>query len=167
MVAQEVAVTAPDRFERLALLCTSAGGAGGASYPLHELEDLSPDERAARRRTLIDDRFDEAWLAGHPDDAALVDLVTTPDSGQPEALAGRRAQMAARRDHDTWERLDRISCPTLVAAGRFDPIAPLANSEALARRIPEAELRSYAGGHLFLFQDRTAVPDIREFLAAP
>ena len=43
MVAQELAVTAPDRVERLALLCTSAGGAGGSSYPLHELEDLDPD----------------------------------------------------------------------------------------------------------------------------
>jgi pimeloyl-ACP methyl ester carboxylesterase len=42
MVAQELAVTAPHRVERLALLCTSAGGAGGSSYPLHELEDLDP-----------------------------------------------------------------------------------------------------------------------------
>ena len=31
MVAQEVAVTAPERVERLALLCTSAGGAGRCS----------------------------------------------------------------------------------------------------------------------------------------
>ena len=33
MVAQEVAVTAPDRIERLVLMCTSSGGAGRASYP--------------------------------------------------------------------------------------------------------------------------------------
>ena len=35
MVALELAVSAPDRLERLVLLCTSAGGAGGSSYPLH------------------------------------------------------------------------------------------------------------------------------------
>jgi 3-oxoadipate enol-lactonase len=167
MVAQEVAVTAPDRIERLALLCTSAGGAGGASYPLHELEDLDPDERARRRRSLIDARFDETWLAAHSGDAALVDLIAQPDSGRPDDLAGRRAQMAARRDHDTWDRLGQITCPTLVAAGRYDPVAPMANSEALAGRIRGAELRAYEGGHLFLLQDRTAVPDIREFLARP
>src|SRR6185369_6110363 len=45
MVALEVAVTAPSRVDRLALLCTSAGGAGGSSYPLHELAQLSADER--------------------------------------------------------------------------------------------------------------------------
>ncbi len=60
MVAQELAVTAPERVERLALLCTSPGGAGGSSYPLHELEALPPDERAAARARLLDERFDEA-----------------------------------------------------------------------------------------------------------
>jgi pimeloyl-ACP methyl ester carboxylesterase len=34
MVAQEFAVTHPQRVERLALACTSAGGEGGSSYPL-------------------------------------------------------------------------------------------------------------------------------------
>ena len=44
MVAQEVAVTAPDRIDRLALLCTSPGGAGGASFPLHTLAEMDPAE---------------------------------------------------------------------------------------------------------------------------
>src|SRR4029453_8667584 len=47
MVAQELAVTWPERVSRLALLCTSPGGAGGASYPLHKLAALPDDERAA------------------------------------------------------------------------------------------------------------------------
>jgi len=41
MVAQEFAVTWPERVERLALLCTSPGGEGGSSYPLHELDALA------------------------------------------------------------------------------------------------------------------------------
>ena len=45
MVAQEVAIRHPERVRRLVLACTSAGGEGGASYPLHELVDLSPEER--------------------------------------------------------------------------------------------------------------------------
>ena len=40
MVAQEVAVTVPERIDRLALLCTSPGGPDAASYPLDRLEDL-------------------------------------------------------------------------------------------------------------------------------
>ncbi len=37
MVAQELAVTSPERVRRLALVCTSSGGPGGSSYPLHTL----------------------------------------------------------------------------------------------------------------------------------
>ena len=37
MVAQELALRHPDKVERLALACTSPGGAGGASYPFHEI----------------------------------------------------------------------------------------------------------------------------------
>jgi 3-oxoadipate enol-lactonase len=166
MVAQELAISAPDRIERMALLCTSPGGAGGSSYPLHELEALDPDRRATVRRTLIDDRFNEAWLDHHPADRALVALMDRrEDDDDPLAVAGRRAQLEARRGHDVWGRLGAITCPTLVACGRFDPIAPPTNSVAIASRIRGAELRAYAGGHAFFVQDRTALPELRAFLA--
>ena len=167
MVAQELAVTAPRRVERLALLCTSAGGGGGSSYPLHELEDLDPDARPDARRSLLDDRFDEAWLAGHPGDRALVEFLDRRDADDdPPAVAGRRAQLDARRGHDVWDRLGAVTCPTLVACGRYDPIAPMSNSEAIASRVAGAELRAYDGGHAFFVQDRAAVPDIVSFLTA-
>jgi len=167
MVAQELAVTAPDRVERLALLCTSPGGDGGSSYPLHELEALDPDARASVRRALLDDRFDEAWLESHPGDRALVDLLDRRDADDdPTVVAGRRAQLEARRGHDVWERLGAIDCPTFVGCGRFDPIAPMANSEAIATRIRGAELHAYDGGHAFFVQDPAALPDIRAFLTA-
>ena len=165
MVAQEVAVSAPARVERLALLCTSSGGAGGSSYPLHELESLGPDERAATSRTLLDTRFDSAWLADHPGDRALAEMMSRRVSADAAVDdAGRRAQLEARRGHDVWDRLDAIDCPTLVACGRFDGIAPMANSAAIASRIPGAELRVYDGGHAFFAQDTAALPDVQAFL---
>ena len=39
MVAQEFTVTNSERVERLALSCTSAGGAGGSSFPLQTLQN--------------------------------------------------------------------------------------------------------------------------------
>ena len=75
MVAQEFAVTDPARVERLALLCTSPGGAGGASYPLHELATLSQEEQALRGTQLLDTRFTPEWLAEHPGDRALAEMM--------------------------------------------------------------------------------------------
>ena len=167
MVAQEFAVTVPDRVERLALLCTSPGGDGGASYPLHELRDLPADERAAVGMTIMDTRFTTKWLADHPADRMFADAMAANAGAQPgsEQERGELAQLDARRGHDVWDRLHRISSPTIVAAGRYDGIAPPSNSENIASRIPDARLRIYEGGHGFFAQDPTALPEILDFLA--
>jgi pimeloyl-ACP methyl ester carboxylesterase len=167
MVAQEFAVTSPDRVERLALACTSPGGPELASYPLHELATMAPDERAALGARLLDTRFTPEWLAEHPGDRALADLMVeraTPEVTEDEQR-GRTGQLEARRHHDVVDRLGAITAPTLVACGRYDGIAPLPNSEAIAARVPGAELRVYEGGHAFFVQDPAALPDIFAFLA--
>lgn len=169
MVAQELAISRPDLVSRLVLCCTSSGGAGGASYPLHELADLPADERRRRQLAISDVRFDEAWQDANPTEAGrLLDRMRRTEGATPpdeEAATGARRQLEARRGHDTWDRLGGISAPTLVAAGRYDGIAPLANNEALAARIPKASLQVFEGGHLFLLQDRAAWDAILRFLA--
>lgn len=169
MVAQELAVTRPERVERLALLCTSPGGEGLASYPLHELAGLPDGERVAVGRRILDTRFTDEWLDGHPTDAFIADVfaqrATAPRTD--EQRRGEALQMEARRHHDVGGRLHRISCPTLIAYGRYDGIAPPANSEAIAARVAQAELRAYDGGHAFFFQDGTALGDVTDFLAMP
>ncbi|MEZ5142542.1 MAG: alpha/beta fold hydrolase [Acidimicrobiales bacterium] len=172
MVAQELAVTWPERVERLALVCTSPGGTGAdgaalSSYPLHELDDLPLEERVRVGREILDRRFTDDWLADHPSDRFIADVfeqrVRAPRTD--EQRRGERLQLEARRHHDVLDRLPAISCPTLVAAGRYDATAPPANSEAIAARVPGAELRLYEGGHVFFFQDPTALPDIVGFLS--
>ncbi len=167
MVAQEVAIRHPGRVRRLVLACTSAGGVGGASYPLHELIELSPEERSAQRMELIDTRWDEAWRRAHPDMVALMGermgLEGPGGGGGPDP--GLTNQLAARAAHDTASRLRAIACPTLVCGGRFDGIAPPGNSEFLAREIPGARLEMFDGGHGFFLQDAAAIPTIIAFLA--
>lgn len=167
MVAQELAVTFPERIERLALVVTSSGGAGGASYPLHTLIDMSPDERLALRLPLLDTRFDEAWLDSHPHDRALVEAMSarSADDKPADVLRGEALQLQARRHLDVYDRLPNITCPTLVASGCYDGIAPPSNGEAIAAQIPGAQLRLYEGGHACFYQDRSAFPEIIEFLA--
>ena len=167
MVAQELAVTWPERVDRLALVCTSPGGPGRASYPLHELAGRPAAEVEAIGRTLLDTRFTDEWLATHALDRAIVEARATRGAAakSDDVRRGEREQLEARRHHDVWDRLPRVSCPTLVAAGRFDGIAPPPNSEAIAAQIPGADLRLYDGGHLFVLQDPAAFPDVVAFLA--
>ena len=166
MVAQEIAVTAPGRIERLVLMCTSSGGAGRASYPLHRPRNLQADKERQLVLHLMDSRFDEEWLISHPFHAAMVRYrdkqAARPKSG--EQVAGERGQLLARAGHDVWDRLPRITCPTLVASGRFDLIAPPANGTAIASQIPGAKFAEFDGGHAFFVQDDTAWPAVYAFL---
>lgn len=169
MVAQHVAVRAPERVSRLVLCCTSSGGAGGSSFPLHELADLPDDTRHRRMLAISDVRFDEAWQAAHPAETEpILELLRAGDATKADdeaAQVGARRQLEARASHDCFDSLEQITAPTLVCAGRFDGLAPLANSEALVDAIPDAQLRAFDGGHVFLMQDPAAFPAIVEFLA--
>ena len=162
MVAQELAIRHADRVERLVLCCTSSGGAGAPSYPLHTLIDLPEEERIAIQLGISDTRYGAEWQAANPD--AAEKIFSTMRTGKP-AADGYLNQLEARSHHDTFDRLPRVTAPTLVCAGRFDGIAPVSNSEAIASQIPDAELRTYEGGHLFLLQDRSAWGDIVAFLS--
>jgi pimeloyl-ACP methyl ester carboxylesterase len=167
MVAQELAATWPERVERLALCCTSPGGDGGASYPLHELAELSPAERAAKGTLLLDTRYTPEFLAENPNERAIAEMMAARRAADKSAdvLRGETEQLQARARHDVCSRLGGITAPTLVACGRYDGIAPPANGEYIAARVPGAELRMYEGGHAFFAQDPKALSEIVEFLA--
>jgi 3-oxoadipate enol-lactonase len=66
MVALNLAVRHPTLIDRLVLCCTSPGGAL-ASYPLHELDDLDPDEALPVRLRLLDARWDPDSVPPIPD----------------------------------------------------------------------------------------------------
>lgn len=171
MVAQELAIRHPERISRLVLCVSSPGGAGGASYPLHELASLGADERARRGIALSDLRRTPQWQAANPEQvAAFISQSLAAENAfnnEPGWAIGRRRQLEARSTHDTFDRLDRIRAPTLVCGGRYDGIALAATEERMAARIPGAELKMFEGGHLFVVQDRSAYPVIIDWLKSP
>ncbi|WP_332772084.1 alpha/beta fold hydrolase [Phenylobacterium sp.] len=167
MVAQELALRHPARIDRLVLACTSPGGAGGASYPFHEIEHLTGEARAKHLIPISDSRRDAAWATANPETyAQLVALGSAdPFAEEPGRRQGAHRQLEARKDHDTWDRLGDIAAPTLIAAGRYDGVALPETQEKMAVRIPGATLGFFEGGHLFMLQDRAAVPAMVEFLS--
>lgn len=167
MVAQEFALRYPSRVKRLVLGCTSSGGEGGASYPLHELASLSAEEWAKRVVELSDERRDAAWQAANAQEfQTLMDemlAIRTMGVDEPGKIIGARRQIEARQEHDTYERLSQLNMPTLVCGGRYDGIAPVDNQEALLRQIPTAQMSLFEGGHLFFTQDPKAFEEIIAF----
>ena len=166
MVAQELVLRHPRRVKRLVLACTSPGGAGGASYPFHEIDHLKGEDRARFLMPISDTRRDAAWQAANAEDyERFVQMAAAhPHAGAPRRGGGAWRQLEARSHHDTWERLAEIDCPVLIAAGRYDGIALPATQEPMAGRIPGAELQWFEGGHLFMIQDRAAYPAIMPVL---
>ena len=164
MVAQEFAVQFPERVSRLVLACTSSGGAGGSSFPLQKLTDLPPRERAEAQLKVADLRYDEAWIAQNPQ--RWQDLVqrTIGITRSDRDMQGVARQLRARWQHDTYDRLPQLTMPVLLASGRRDGIAPVANMQAIHGQIPHSEIEYFDGGHMFLLQDKSAYPFIARWL---
>lgn len=168
MVAQELALRYPQRVERLVLACTSSGGAGGGSYPLHEIAHLSLREKTLHMMPISDTRQDAAWQAANPEQVAeLVNLALTMNqvgAEEPGRALGAQRQLEARQDHDTFDRLPMLTMPVFICGGRYDGVAPIDNQTALKEQIPHAHLELFAGGHGFLQQDANAYRRVLAFL---
>ena len=139
------------------------------SYPFHELPDgIDAVDRMLRLMSVSDTRRDEQWQSANPDIVQkLIDqtrAAVIADHTTPEFRRGARLQLEARAEHDTLDRLHEIRLPTMICAGRYDGIAPPANQEKLHAEISGSALHWFEGGHLFMIQDRSALPAIIDFL---
>ena len=66
MVAQELAIRYPDKISKLVLACTSSGGKGGSSYPLHELQKQDEETRLETNIKINDLRISDKWIKKMP-----------------------------------------------------------------------------------------------------
>ena len=134
---------------------------------MHTLGALSPAEQSETWQRIIDTRFTAEWLAEHDADRMLAYILAQRAIAEKTDVVrrGEELQLAARSGHDVYDRLPRIECPTLVAAGRYDGIAPLENCAAIVEQLPNGVLQVYEGGHTFFSQDPRALPDVLAFLS--
>jgi 3-oxoadipate enol-lactonase len=170
MVAQHVALTYPDRVNRLVLACTSAGGAGGASFDLMSVFGMETEARNQIVLPIMDSRNDlstDPWTLAPMFDVLLpIAYAGKPplNADDPAWATGARRQLEARAEHDVWDQLPAIQAETFVIGGRYDQQAPPENVTRLAEQIPGATLQFFEGGHLFLLQERSAWRAIVDFL---
>jgi len=85
-----------------------------------------------------------------------------------QSRLGYYLQLAAAWGWTSIHWLHRLRQPTLIMAGRDDPLVPAANARLMHLLIPHSEVRMLDCGHLFLLT-RTAVSAsaISEFLDRP
>ena len=164
MVGQEFAIRHPDRVSALVLACTSSGGEGGSSYPLHEIEALPAEERAATHLRVADTRHTDDWIQANPEAWQKRLAISMVGRREDRDQDGAGKQLQARRFHNTYDRLAGIRAPTLLAGGEFDGVAPPDNMRAIQGQIEGAELQFFNGGHMFLVQDKSAYPFIIEWV---
>jgi 3-oxoadipate enol-lactonase len=162
MIAQELAVAAPERVDKLVLCCTTPGGPNAVPMPevtmrlFAEAPSLSP-EVALRR-------FIENALGENPP-AALVEELFTRRVANPPNQAGWQAQAAAGMG---FQGVDvEITAPALILTGTADNVVDYRNAKLLAARIPDARVELIEGcGHLFFWeQPDESVRLINDFLA--
>ncbi|MGZ4394916.1 MAG: alpha/beta fold hydrolase [Gaiellaceae bacterium] len=161
MIAQELVLAHPERVDRLALICTTPGGA--EAYPLPEptLRLLAEAPSLAPQDALR--LFIENAMVAR---GALVDELYARRLASPPDPAGWQAQAAAGATFDAYDRLGAIQAPTLVVHGTEDNVVDPRNAELLAARISDARLELVPGTGHMLFWER---PDrfaelLREFL---
>jgi pimeloyl-ACP methyl ester carboxylesterase len=162
MIAQELAVEAPEKVDKLVLACTTPGSAAG--MPMPEVTIRLFQEAATLAPEVALRRFVENALGTHPSES-LVDELFALRVANPPDPAGWQAQAAAGTTFPGVE--GSIEAPTLVLQGTADNVVAAENARVLAERIPGARVELFEGaGHLFFWEEPDAfVRIVTEFLA--
>lgn len=158
MIAQELALAAPERVERLVLIATTPGATGG--FPMPETTVRLLAEAATLPADVALRRFVENALGPEPD-PGLVERILAHRLAEPQDPAGWAAQAHAGTTYDGAARAAAITAPTLLISGTADRVVDHRNSTALAELLPHATVQLVpGGGHLVFWERPNAVADL-------
>jgi len=157
MIAQHFALRHPTRARGLVLFATTPGFLFGAlpkAAALMRLLSLPLGGRRASRNLarllLPKSKWPRAREIFRDWPSAMQE-----EGPRPGTFA---AHLFAASTHLSGHRLARVTCPTIVVAGAEDTVIPLRNAQAIAKRIPGAELEIIDdAGHAVFADDRDLV----------
>jgi proline iminopeptidase len=91
-------------------------------------------------------------------------IIEVGDEKRPPPLRDRWP--GATRGLTYYDRLNQVSCPTLVCVGRFDPQTPVASNKRLAQGIPGARLVIFeeSGHSPFIEEPERFINEVKQFL---
>src|SRR5579863_8315132 len=161
MIAQEFALRHPHKVRSLVLGCTTPGGpkairlGGEALSSAYSTRPMTPEERG---KALAEAAFTKGYVARHPE---IIASMIEARRNRPIDSAAFPHRMKAAMEHDTFDRLGKIRCPTLVITGKDDALISWQNSRILAERIKGAEqVILEPAGHCFWMEQPKQSHDV-------
>jgi pimeloyl-ACP methyl ester carboxylesterase len=178
-IAQQLAVTHPEKVNRLLLIGSTCGGKESIPNSPEFLElgnkllssivnntPIEPQEI----KTLIASQYGPTWIKLHPNFLETIPTITNPKDMVPPGMTPN-AFMHHNNAVQNWKstncsgvcnQLTKLSQPTLVLTGTEDINIPgPANSIIIAGKIPGAWLVQIpAAGHVVMFQYPAEVAEI-------
>ncbi|MFC6284565.1 MULTISPECIES: alpha/beta fold hydrolase [Polaromonas] len=152
MIAQRLALLAPQRVLSLTSIMSSSGARGLPAARPEVMRVLLGRPSGKGMQAAIEHSVRLFKVIGSPgfqmDDADLRQRVTeaTGRNHHPQGIARQMAAIVA--DDTRAAALAKVSVPTLVVHGKADPLVPFACGEDTARRIPGARMAGIEGmGH--------------------
>lgn len=152
-IAQELTINYPERVRSLILGCTSAGGKRAVLMSPERLKKFTANEGLSPEQILqkdMDIYFSDKFVQENPERIKEFIEISLRYYQPPDAFM---RQFNACLRHDTVNRLNQITVPTLIASGDDDPLIPPENSRILKEIIPHSELILFPGRrHCFFLE---------------
>jgi 3-oxoadipate enol-lactonase len=168
MVAQELALAAPERVRTLTLGCTFPGGPEATMTDMAVVGMLAEAVLSGDQERTLRVGYEVMIAAEYGAQEGAYELYSELAGQYQAPVPVLMAQLSAIMGHDTSERLKEIAAPTLVVHGTEDRLLVAANGELLAKLIPGARLELLEGsGHMFFWeQPERSARLVREHAAA-
>jgi pimeloyl-ACP methyl ester carboxylesterase len=165
-IAQELALTQPQRLIKLVLASTAPGGTRSHPMPQRGLEAFGrfPTlDREAGLRLMVENSLGDRAVRERPE---LVDEIFAYRLSNAPTIAGWQAQAFAGATFDAFDRIADIDVPTLILQGTGDNVVDPRNADLLAERIPGAAVELFPDlGHLLVWEEGAAIAEtVKEFL---
>jgi 3-oxoadipate enol-lactonase len=133
MIGMWIAAHAPERIDRLVVICTSAQLGPPSMWQERAAKVLEAGSTEPVADAVVDRWLTPAFAAEHPDARAkLRAMLTSADPAGYAACCGAIERMDLRAD------LGRITAPTLVISGADDLATPVEHQRLIAEAIPGA-----------------------------
>jgi pimeloyl-ACP methyl ester carboxylesterase len=153
-IAQEVALSNPEKINKLVLYATACGGNESTSLN-QNLTKITQNSKSPKEfyNELIKLIFPKDWIQQNRPIVEIVKEKGFPSNMTMETLQKQYKAISSWRSIGVCNQLEKINIPTLIMVGTKDVLEPKVNSLIMSKKIPDSWLISIPdGGHAMMTQ---------------